>query len=422
MSFQNEIEPIVQQRILDYFNYLVNAKDIVNKPPIIDNQNEGYGDQIGDYTIGEKVARNIIEYREKLPQNRFTSIDQFENIDGLGKDKIGDIIYTFSQESGITEYPDFVRDYLKNVIDKDFHTETFEGIYNAPIYALKGITKDDAITARSSFDINSIAELLTSGLTRIPVEIRNLFFCPRYDPGPNCSWERVFSQAPVHTYESYPGNIFRTKFGPVFYRGRLNGTAKILIVGQDPSTDETLAQRAFVGTAGQRMQKLLRKVGITRSYIITNTFIFGAIGRSNDLRTASLESIIKAFREQILDKIIQENSIQAIIAFGRIAQHAVDNWPGRPNGIYYEYFTHPTADDRFIIPNWNSNISSLANAITPDSNSIVDLTPYSEPLTDQDQSSIPRKDLPFGIPSWHGTGGTRSTRNGSMDQITWEAP
>ena len=72
---------------------------------------------------------------------------------------------------------------------------------------------------------------------------------------------------------------FRTEFGPVYYRGRLNSSVKLLVVGQDPSTDEILAQRNLVGSAGQRVQKLLSKIGITKSYVMFNTFLYGIKGQ-----------------------------------------------------------------------------------------------------------------------------------------------
>ena len=68
---------------------------------------------------------------------------------------------------------------------------------------------------------------------------------------------------PLAAYTDHPSGRFRADFGPVYYRGRLDGAA-VLLVGQDPSTDELLGHRILVGDAGQRVQGLLRKIGITR--------------------------------------------------------------------------------------------------------------------------------------------------------------
>jgi hypothetical protein len=94
---------------------------------------------------------------------------------------------------------------------------------------------------------------------------------PQHDPGPNSAWEQLFQSAPLSYYVSQ--NKFHTHFGPVFYRGRLDGSARVLVIGQDPATDETLAGRAFVGQAGQIAQNYLTKLGLTRSYLI---FVWGA--------------------------------------------------------------------------------------------------------------------------------------------------
>jgi len=47
--------------------------------------------------------------------------------------------------------------------------------------------------------------------------------------------------------EAYPPPDFRLEWGPVFHRGRLGGTGRILIVGQDPGPHEAIARRILVG-------------------------------------------------------------------------------------------------------------------------------------------------------------------------------
>jgi uracil-DNA glycosylase len=50
------------------------------------------------------------------------------------------------------------------------------------------------------------------------------------------------------------------EWGPIFHRGRLDGTAKLLIVGQDLGQHEPIARRILVGEAVQLMQSFLRKL------------------------------------------------------------------------------------------------------------------------------------------------------------------
>ncbi len=182
----------------------------------------------------------------------------------------------------------------------------------------------------------------------------------KFDKGPSASWAKRFFEAPRAYYLTHASARFRTEFGPVYYRGRLNGSAKLLIVGQDPSTDEILAQR--------------------------------------------------------------ENAIQAIISFGNGADLAINNWPTRPAAVPWFQLHHPSADDNIVLPNWNANLNNLRAAVTPDKLSLVNLTPYGVAFGAQDVADIPREDLAFGIADWHGTGGaTRSQRNGD-NVINWTSP
>ena len=76
------------------------------------------------------------------------------------------------------------------------------------------------------------------------------------------------------------GERFRWHFGPVFYRGRLgDDQVKVLVVGQDGGSDEALAHRSFVGESGTRVQHLLGQLGITRSYLFLNTFVYSILGQ-----------------------------------------------------------------------------------------------------------------------------------------------
>jgi len=241
-----------------------------------------------------------------------------------------------------------------------------------------------------------------------------------FDSGPPNSWRSVFDQAPLAHYVNHPKKRFRFQFGPVYYRGRLDGTARVLIVGQDPSTNEILAQRAFVGQSGQRIQRLLAKIGITRSYVILNTFIFSVFGQfDTELRNISLEPEVINFRNLCLDKALTDNPLEAILTMGAAPKHAYDHWPGRPQLPAF-FLTHPAAADSMVLSDWNKDLQAMASAITKDPDGQVDTAPYGNKFTTADSVSIPPFDLPFGIPDWHGNGG-HSTRDGN-NRIIWESP
>src|SRR2546428_11929008 len=72
----------------------------------------------------------------------------------------------------------------------------------------------------------------------------------------------------------YPSADFRTEWGPIFHRGRLDGTARVLILGQDPAQHETIARRILVGEAGQGIQRFLSQLGTGRRYMMVEKVFF----------------------------------------------------------------------------------------------------------------------------------------------------
>jgi uracil-DNA glycosylase len=316
---------------------------------------------------------------------------------------------------------------LKPEAIKRFEGKTTLDMLQAPLTVLKSLS-DEQVKKLNSEKINTLSDLVTQRhLTEIDKGLLDSLLCllfhPQYDPGPDCAWEKLFQSAPLNHYVTFPGTPFHTHFGPVFYRGRLDGTARVLIIGQDPATDETLGMRAFVGQAGQIAQNLLTRLGLTRSYLMFNTFLFGVQSSSlSGGAVTATEPTIMAYRNSLFDRAKATNTLSAVIAFGSHANTSATNWPGL-GSIPLIHVTHPTSPTG-VAANWNSHFAAAHAAIAPDPGGTVDSTPYSTtaamPTTD-----IPRRDLPFGIPAFHGTGGTRSQRVSGATfetQITWTAP
>lgn len=245
----------------------------------------------------------------------------------------------------------------------------------------------------------------------------------KFDKGPGATWAKRFFQAPRAYYVAHASGRFRTHFGPVYYRGRLDGSAKVLVIGQDPSTDELLAQRNLVGSAGQRVQGLLNKLGITKSYLMLNTFLFGIKGQMDaQMHAIAAEPEIRDYRNVLFDKVISENGIQALITLGNGAELALDHWPGRPPAIPWFRMVHPSADLNFVVPNWNGKLPGLGAAITPDKVSLVNLAPYAAASFEDAAADIPREDLPFAMPAWHGCGGGTLSKRTADNTILWTSP
>ncbi len=316
---------------------------------------------------------------------------------------------------------------LKPDVIKKFRDQS--QLLNAPLSVLNFVS-DDQVKKLRDAKIDTVRDLATLrdasqiGVVIDRVSLETLIcalFYPQHDPGPDCGWEKLFQSAPLNHYITFPGNPFHTHFGPVFYRGRLNGTARVLVIGQDPSSDETLAGRIFVGTAGQIAQNLLTRLGLTRSYLMFNTFLFG-VQSSSIAPALESDSTIINYRNSLFDRAKAANPLTCIVTFGTHAATSATNWPGKGT-LPVVNFMHPTSPSG-VAANWNSHFAAAHAAIVADGDGTVDSTPYSTtaamPATD-----IPRRDLPFGLPAFHGAGGsTRSFRVSTAfeTQITWTAP
>ncbi|MFX1294958.1 MAG: beta/gamma crystallin-related protein [Promethearchaeota archaeon] len=89
---QENIDDLKDEHFLKFINSLNTVEDIMGGA--YDDPSLGYGDQVFDYDIGEIVAERILEEREKLG-GKFTQMAQLLEIDGLGEDKVADMMYRF---------------------------------------------------------------------------------------------------------------------------------------------------------------------------------------------------------------------------------------------------------------------------------------------------------------------------------------
>ena len=232
-----------------------------------------------------------------------------------------------------------------------------------------------------------------------------------FDPGPVAEpFATLVREAPEG--DVYPPADFRVEWGPVFHRGRLDGTARILIVGQDPGQHESIARRILVGEAGQRVQGFLAKLEIEREYVMVNAFLYSVFGQSGGEKHAR-DPAIEAYRMRWLDALVQSSPIDAIIAFGHLGRLAVDRWrtgPGAAHaGIPFEPLIHPTQPEavakqgpgkraeamKKMLEQWNGALERLAPVL-----GAAQPSPYGEDLLPEDRSPIPDFDLPAGSPPW----------------------
>jgi hypothetical protein len=217
--------------------------------------------------------------------------------------------------------------------------------------------------------------------------------------------------------EVYPHQDFRTEWGPIFHRGRLDGTARLLVIGQDPAQHETICRRILVGEAGQRFQGFLTKLGFTRSYVLINTFLYSVYGQGGGQKHAK-DANIAAYRNRWLDAILDTSLIEGVVALGGLADGAWQQYLKTASGakhaaLPYRKITHPTQPDssskgdhakfaaavKAMLANWNDALAALhpkiANPDVPGP-----LVPFGDAFGPGDHVEVPEADLPPGLPRW----------------------
>jgi len=215
--------------------------------------------------------------------------------------------------------------------------------------------------------------------------------------------------------EVYPPNQFRVEWGPIFHRGRLDGSARVFIIGQDPAQHETIVRRILVGEAGRRIQGFLAKLGVTTSYVLVNTFLYSVYG-SVKAKTRRDPNLV-AYRNRWFDALLVGTQVEAVVALGTAADEAWKQWKATPAGqarqIAYAPITHPTQPESSskgdraklatattrLLQGWNAGLQVLAPSIMhPDEQRPLVL--YGPAWADGDRLPLPENDFPAGLPAW----------------------
>lgn len=235
-----------------------------------------------------------------------------------------------------------------------------------------------------------------------------------FDPGYVIEpYKRLCEDYPGSTV--YPVENFRVEWGPVFHRGRLDGTARVLLIGQDPAQNEAIVRRILVGEAGQRIQGFLAKLGIDRSYVMINTFLYSVYG-SVPVKIRRSPAIID-YRHRWLNALLSDQPVEAVITLGTLADEAWKTWlttaEGRDLAVPQVAITHPTqpesasngdkdklrSETRKMLGKWNAALETLRAAIKlPDR--VQPLMLYGDTWQPGDKAAIPAADFPPGLPAW----------------------
>jgi hypothetical protein len=213
----------------------------------------------------------------------------------------------------------------------------------------------------------------------------------------------------------YPPDQFRVEWGPIFHRGRLDGSARVLVIGQDPAQHETIVRRILVGEAGRRLQGLLAKLGITYSYVDINTYLYSVYGSVKAATSRSPELV--AYRNRWLDALLAGSQVEVVLALGHAADAAWHLWAATAQGrgvqVAYAAVTHPTEPESAskgdkaklaaatagLLRNWNAALQEVSPHLRhPDA--ATPLLPYGDAWAVGDRIPIPEFDYPAGVPAW----------------------
>jgi uracil-DNA glycosylase len=272
-----------------------------------------------------------------------------------------------------------------------------------------------------------------------------------FDRGPvkKGPWPTLFAETP-----NYRGlglawqgeEAFRWHFGPMFYRGRIRGGARVLVVGQEGAQDESLTHRSFTGETGGRIQYVLNHLGITRSYLFLNTFvypIFGQYGAPLRPLAQDLRSPIAQHRQALFDLALSEHDLRLVIAVGTAAKESVATWVRSKGGAADPDRLHEAEGHRIrsglrivgvrhpggvtkgttvatITADIAASLSHVDGWMAADPNWLVtDADGEHKPADAYTYSSapIPFRDLPFGVPWRLGYGSTTSNRRDRQSAI-----
>jgi len=228
-----------------------------------------------------------------------------------------------------------------------------------------------------------------------------------FDTGPTATFRTLCENYPDDTvYKGTDG--FRAVWGPIFYRGRADGNARLLVIGQDPAQTEAVTRRILSGQAGRRVQGFVEKLGFSKSYLMINAFVYGIFNQNMALPHLN-DADIQAYRHKWLNAAFAPGKIEAVVTFGTPAFNAWTAFKAASPGINVTAFhkaLHPTADKpggpitrKDLLDNWNVALQSLhANIQNPDVTK--PLVPYGNDFTAAELPEIPSRDFPMGLQSW----------------------
>lgn len=146
-------------RVLDFLNKATSIDDIIDPNTLFDDPSSGLGDQVNDPTMGSLVAMRILDKRDTCPGKVFTKLEQLDDIQGFGQDKLQDLVFSLNKREVYKK--DKTRSIYIPVLSTGGNTPTVPP--EIPPYSLYGGGGEDAENIKlEDKDIGNLEKVLRS--------------------------------------------------------------------------------------------------------------------------------------------------------------------------------------------------------------------------------------------------------------------
>ena len=198
--------------------------------------------------------------------------------------------------------------------------------------------------------------------------------------------------------------LFWYDWGPVFYRGRLDRRSRLLGIASDPGPTERVVGRTLVGDAGQRVQGLLERLGLTSGYTLVNAFPVAVHpsdvppGASAARPTPTSPALAQpVLRPRLRSRPAGDRHLRR----QRPSRAGpVGNPPGRA-GVQGLAPLEPLRQAS-LLAQWRAAVPELRAVVTPDPEGTVDGPNYGSQVRGSDYRPIPRGGPPVRRPGLDG--------------------
>ena len=165
--------PGQEESIINFLNRISDPTEITDNTQLEDDP---FYNGAGGYAIGDRVATNIINYREKLVGGRFRSIEQVLEVQGLGHDKVRDLLSSFWKPAA-TFFEERLRVFLLDnwkiehwSYDFTYQEETFERIASDACLLRSFVVEKVEELIRKRHNNGALAKVSAALLRQLPLD------------------------------------------------------------------------------------------------------------------------------------------------------------------------------------------------------------------------------------------------------------